>query len=457
MNDQQFQMRIPEKQIDVIEAGRKPRVDHLAFELGRDVRFSTAALESYAFARWEAVTHDLMVVAASIEYADKVVKRHPSGWARRIAIRIPVHDPSRWNATPVRNALHEAIEFLTGDCWDISFAKRARISCGPAAATLDLGVPVEAVLPFSDGMDSRAVAGIEGAKLGSKLVLVRVGTKTSDKPRKDGTPVPFTSVPYDVVSNMPHRETSARTRGFKFAVISSIAAYLTDAFRVLVPESGQGAIGPAILRVGHAHPDYRNHPLFARRMERFLNALLGSDIRFEFPRLWNTKGETLAAYAALDDSGAWQTTRSCWRGNQWSSVGGKRRQCGVCAACMLRRVSVHAAGLKEAADTYLCPDLGAPTLEESTDPNFRQITKAFREYAIAGVLHMDHMADLSLPDARVQLRIHATFLGPALDLSVAETEELLAKLFAKHAREWKDFTESIGERSFIRQLVQVRR
>jgi len=245
------QLRMPERSIDVVEPGRKARRDHLAFDLGRDVRFSTAALESYAFARWEPVVHDLMIVAAAIEYADKIVKRRASAWARRIALRIPVHEPARWNAPAVAEALRDAAEFLTGDYWDLSFVRRGKDESGPPTEPLNLGISVDAVLPFSDGMDSRAVAGIETARLGNRLVPVRVGSKTSDRPRNSAQRVPFTSIPYDVVSNMPNREASARSRGFKFAVISGIAAYLTDAPNIIVPESGQGAIGPAILRVGH--------------------------------------------------------------------------------------------------------------------------------------------------------------------------------------------------------------
>ena len=38
-------------------------------------------------------------------------------------------------------------------------------------------------------------------------------------------------------------------------------------------------------------------------MEHFLEALLERPIRYEFPRLWYTKGETLARYVAIDGNG----------------------------------------------------------------------------------------------------------------------------------------------------------
>ncbi len=71
-------------------------------------------------------------------------------------------------------------------------------------------------------------------------------------------------------------ESSARSRGFKFAVLSGLAAYLAKANKVFVPESGQGALGPAIVTVGQAYEDFRNHPRFTKKMSAFLKALLGA-------------------------------------------------------------------------------------------------------------------------------------------------------------------------------------
>jgi len=232
-----------------------------------------------------------------------------------------------------------------------------------------------------------------------------------------------------------------------------IAAYLADADEIIIPESGQGGIGPALLNVGHTYPDYRNHPLFTRRMEQFLNALLGTQLRFVFPRLWNTKGETLREFLALPGERHWENTRSCWRNNQWSSVNGKLRQCGVCAACILRRVSVHAAGLTEAPDTYVATDMSANMLEEAIDKDFTRQTKAFREYAIAGVLYMDHLADMAEPDAAPLVKRHAALLASVLRLSPEETEERFRGLLRKHVEEWKNYLDSLGGHSFVKLWV----
>jgi len=446
--------RIPEKKIDVIESGRRARKGRLGFDLNHDITFSTESLRSYAFARWEPVICDALVVSAAIEYSDRVVKRPSRGWARRLVLNVPVHDPERWNLPEVSNSLHDVVGFLTGDYWDISFVKRKSPAPFPPQEYLDLPVQTKAVLAYSDGMDSRAVAGIARASLGEALIRVRVGSKNWD--RSNGSKEPFTAVPYDVPCDMPNREASSRSRGFKFALISGIAAYLTEAEEIIIPESGQGAIGPALIAVGYAYPDYRNHPLFTRRMERFLKALLGKDARYVFPRIWNTKGETLREFASLSVDNDWQTTRSCWRNNQWSSVNGQLRQCGVCAACMLRRLSVHAAGLAEAPDTYVCTDMTASALKGALDPDFTRMSPAFREYAIAGALHLDHLAEMADEDATPQVNRHALFLGQALDLTPDDAAKRLASLLRRHAEEWASYLTSLGEKSFIKQWARYK-
>src|SRR5205823_8563853 len=99
-------------------------------------------------------------------------------------------------------------------------------------------------------------------------------------------------------------------------------------------------LGPVLAPTGHGYEDFRNHPLFTDRMERYFTALFGVDIHFNFPRLWFTKGETLAAYAELYGAQAHVDARSCWQRNQQVSVQKHWRHCGICAACMLRRLSV---------------------------------------------------------------------------------------------------------------------
>ncbi len=441
--------RLPGVNVAVCEPGGSSPSDWLKCELGEDIQFSTADLESYACSRWEPVIFDAMVVAAAVEFADRSCRRSSKGWARRLAIRIPVDDPDRWKKPAVADSLLDALRFVTGDHWSVEFSQREDSSQELTGDRLSLFDPSAAVLAYSEGMDSLAVAGLAKSCLGNDVVRVRLGGRTS---ARNGNGDPDVSIPYWVRVGRSY-ESSAMSRGFTFATVSGIAAYLTHASMVIIPESGQGSLGPPLVTVGHAHPDYRNHPEFTNRMERFFRALLGAQITYEFPRLWHTKGETLARYVAIADDELWRTTKSCWKDNRWSSVGGSWHHCGVCAACMLRRVSVHAAGLAEDPEIYVCTDMSAATLQSAVHRDFKHLNGAYREYAIAGVLHMHHLAAMADPGVRGIVRRHALSLRPILRTKV-DIEERVVALLEKHADEWRDYRSALKPSSFVNQWIR---
>ena len=112
-------------------------------------------------------------------------------------------------------------------------------------------------------------------------------------------------------------------------------------------------------------------------------------------------------------------------------------------------MSVHAAGLCERPDVYAAPDLSAPDLAAAVDPRFRHAGGAFAEYAHAGFLHLDHLADMAEDAARPEVRVHAAQLGLALGASVEETETHLRALLEQHKTEWETYMNSLGARSFL--------
>ena len=312
-------------------------------------------------------------------------------------------------------------------------------------------------MPYSDGLDSRAVHALVAAEEGfSGLVRVRLGSGGADRPTGTNRPAPFAVVPYRI-RPQKRSETSARTRGFKFAAVTGIAALLSQVQRIVVTESGQGAFGPMLAVNGQTYPDYRVHPTFLRRMERLLKVLTGGVIRYEFPRLWSTKGETLRLAASLTVAPTWSDTRSCWQQSRHCSVDGRRRQCGVCAACMLRRMSMFTAGIAEAPETYIWERLAASDLRDGAATGFRRFTVALREYAVAGVLHMDHLAHVAeSPLYNNTLRRVARDTAEALDENPCEVEHELRGLLWRHAEEWRAFRNSLGQRSFVTQLASAK-
>lgn len=63
----------------------------------------------------------------------------------------------------------------------------------------------------------------------------------------------------------------------------------------------------------------------------------------------------------------WNKTRSCWQQSRNSSFASKRRHCGVCAACMLRRLSFHAAGIDQPKENFRRPMAGVNAMSEGND------------------------------------------------------------------------------------------
>src|SRR6476661_4619362 len=82
--------------IHVVESGVRSRKGWLRCQIGGNIEFSTARLETYCFAGWEPVVYDALLVAAAVEVGDRTLHRPAARWERQIELSLPVHDPDRW-------------------------------------------------------------------------------------------------------------------------------------------------------------------------------------------------------------------------------------------------------------------------------------------------------------------------------------------------------------------------
>jgi len=113
---------------------------------------------------------------------------------------------------------------------------------------------------------------------------------------------------------------------------------------------------------------------------------------------------------------------------------------------------VQAAGLSEPKETYVWEDLSARTFEAGAAASFpkKKITKALREYAIAGTLHLDHLAQLRKSQANSgMLELFSFELSRSLGVAEEDVRSKLDRLLAQHETEWKGFMTSLGENSFM--------
>ena len=449
----------PTLALDVVFPDEKSSEVKTPCVIGNHIWFDSDAMQGFVPNTWQSVIYDAMLLIAAVEICDYSRARSQVDWARNFTITLPVHEPDRWNQPDTKGALIKALNFLTGDNWSIKFRKTQEPQSGPAQRTLDFPHHANMVIPYSDGLDSSAIAGIFAKQFADSIIVrVRIGSNRIKKPKPGEVIRPFENVPFRVRKVLNgNGESSGRSRGFKFGLLAGLAAYLIGAPKVIVPESGQGALGPVLVNVGQAHYDRRTHPEFTALMSEFMEALFGIRIDFEHPMIFGTKGQTLTTYRSLyPDHLIWKDTRSCWMDQRHASVNGEHRQCGICAACMLRRTSLHAAGYQEDARNYIWENLGARDFRDGASKEFKTHNQAQREYAIAGTLHMDHLA--ALKDAErletIALR-QAIPVAKAMGLTVDDATRNIIGMVETHAGEWSSFLQELPQESFVRNWAEA--
>lgn len=441
-----------EHTLHVVENLADASGDCVVATIGTDIVFDPSILDTYHYEGWKAVHHDLLLVCAAVEFADRRWARRAGRSSRSFRVTLPVLEPVVWRQPQVQEVLRSTLKHVTGDEWRFCFVQGSgQTKNSTGQRKFHFGNNKKFVIPYSDGLDSRCVSGLFDAD--SSALRVRL-TKRDDSIRNGERP--FDRILFTVKPD-PYLERNVRSRGFKFAAVAAIAAHLSNLSKIKVPESGQDSLGPVLLTLHNVYPDYRNHPTFFRRMERFVKELLGHSVVYEQPRLWHTKGETIRDYLAQPgtERESLFSTRSCWQQRWNARYAGKLRQCGLCAACLLRRMSMYAADVDERPGTYVFDNLRAPSYKAATPSgDGLRLSRSMVEYGIVGARYLQRLAAMAeWTDAA--LRPYVFEISQALGLSEEETCIKLKRLLLKHAEEWREFKNAQGRRSFIQNWTRV--
>jgi hypothetical protein len=320
---------------------------------------------------------DMLVVAAHVHAADTRISRSTEAqdaWTREIRLVIPVSDPVRWAAAaPI---LVRALNFLTGDRWDVGFRKRAKgyeKLVLPAAASLT-SAPYDGVSLFSGGLDS-LIGAIDSLNAGKTPLLVsHAGEGLVSKSQEqcfDGLKAAYKASAFDrlrvwmtfdsgLIEDVGSEDTT-RGRSFLFFSLGVAAgtALGTD-FVVKVPENGLIALNVPLdrLRLG-ALSTRTTHPFYMARWNDLLQTL-GVEGKVENPYWAKTKGEMVAecANAALLKQLA-PLSLSCSSPTKGRWTKKPQGHCGYCLPCLIRRASLRG----KDSTVYGVPDLKAATLD----------------------------------------------------------------------------------------------
>ncbi len=312
---------------------------------------------------------DLIDVAVAVYVADRVCRRHPhkaprtSGlWQRRIHVELPLREPERWSRDALGATLADLLGDLTDDVWSFTFVLRrgdaARQSESQRSLFLDMPPPPASAALFSGGLDS--LAGLV-ARLAERptetLVLFcgrtnrRIGVPQRELlnlvTREFGQRVRPVAVGFGLSGRrrraFDHEETSQRTRGFVFQAFGAVAAKMAGLDRLDVFENGVGAINLPYTDAQLGSQSTRaTHPVTLRRMSALLSGVFRAPFTVSLPFALITKGELCDS---LRDAGLGALARRSVSCDGYPQRNSKADQCGVCPSCVLRRQSLHHAGL----------------------------------------------------------------------------------------------------------------
>jgi 7-cyano-7-deazaguanine synthase in queuosine biosynthesis len=314
---------------------------------------------------------DLCEVAAYVYLADKAVPRgRYEKWVRDLSFFIPVRAPGRWNA--VRSLLTNTVGTLSGDNVQFHFVEKHE----PRRSRQQIGTPqprppqeaADCVALFSGGLDSLAGA-VYLAQEGRRPLLAShyvSGLKSVQRDLAQALGLElgrtFEHFQYRVSScqrahtrhPLTTRESTHRARSFLFLSFAASAAAVRGLSEIFICENGVLSLNVPIsdARKG-TRSTHHAHPLYLSYFNDLINALFERPFAVHNPFFYWTKREEVELLRRAGLHGLIRETVSCWGYPNLTMRFPDSNHCGTCIPCLVRRVSMIAAGLEAYDDRYV--------------------------------------------------------------------------------------------------------
>ena len=305
---------------------------------------------------------DLLLTASLCYVADKLIPRREfyDAWTRTLEIEFSIKDVKLWRG--ISDSLTKALNFLTGDDWQISFKQRKeKLFQAPTPKKRRKPLPpspknIDAVCSFSGGLDSLigAIELLEDSKIKGLRLVGHYDAPGAKKPQSELFEIVSRNYPgkselFQVrVSHKPVKanESTLRSRSFVFIAIGLfIARASNDKIPFYMPENGFIALNVPLTpsRVG-ACSTRTMHPYFLDKIQEVIKGL-GIENSIINPLELKTKGE------AVEDCSNLILLRSiadlsvsCSHGMRkqlWVRRKSEYKNCGYCFPCLIRRAALH--------------------------------------------------------------------------------------------------------------------
>lgn len=297
---------------------------------------------------------DFLYACMSAYVADLTIPRRtaPDRWSRTFVIHLPVFSSSHWVTAGPR--LCEALNFLTGDDWEICCRPREAETPEDCPTNQD-GQP-NTVSLLSGGVDS-LVGAVDLLSEGAGVAFVshhgggltpKFQNDTFHALRQHFADQCHENQFYVVGPQLADGESSMRSRSILFIGLGvAVASALGPDAQLFIPENGLISLNIPLTRARSGSSSTRTtHPHFIDSVRVVLTELsISTDI--VMPYRHKTKGEMLSECADSDVlNSILSLTMSCshpevarWSGHTPGT------HCGYCVPCIIRRAAVAAAAL----------------------------------------------------------------------------------------------------------------
>ncbi len=343
------------------------RVDPLRVRLGGlapTFELETDLIRATCRAELDPRNIDLLEIAATVFAADGAVKRGGAtrpgmgeDWSRSFDFLIPVRNPAFWNRAEVRQALVDAVSFLSEDAVTFAFcqkpvdpAMQPFLDLDPAGATFD----AEEVILFSGGLDSFSGA-LEALSTSTKKVILlthRSAQKAIPRQVKLGQYLaerfPDRVLHVHVKARRVGQEasdSSQRSRSLLFAALGQLVARSFGAKRLSFYENGVISHNlPISPQVVGTMATRTTHPLSLRKLNALMEMLGPDHVPIGNRYCWLTKRDVVERIALNGGKEQIPLSVSCTSIREQTT---QHTHCGTCSQCLDRRFALLAAGLEQ--------------------------------------------------------------------------------------------------------------
>lgn len=270
-------------------------------------------------------------------------------WSRAIQAWMPVRDPDYWNGR--RSEIAGIWTDLTDDDLELTFAPATRPNPVPRMESSPFP-DHDGVALVSGGQDS-FVGALELFSAGAKPLLLSHtasgATSSAQAKVEDHLRALHSDLHRMKLSahkrndtDFPGAESSQRSRTFLFVGAACVVAAVGGSGRVWLNENGIMALHAPLTaaRIGSLSTHTASPPI-VERMGKLASEVLGAKLDVGNTLVARTKPEVVKLAVDLGAADQMQDTVSCW------AIGRLRTHCGICAPCLMRRISCEINGVQD--------------------------------------------------------------------------------------------------------------